>query len=187
MLPATITFCIFLALTLIATAISPVVRIKRLPAFFISLSLSVIAFIPACVGIETAVDKTRFGLFNYPSYQAIQDIRVERYLPPSATEIVIEKFPQGYNAKFKIRKDELDSWFDQHWKNQGRFSAMSRSELNHREDTEMAFFKQSFGHLNWQRPNDARLYVGPIAANGAGFYLWYSDSQTMAYQQSGYW
>ena len=65
-------------------------RRQRWPYMALAVCASALMFIPSLVGIARAVDHFRFGVFHYHDFTAINDWRVERYLPPAATDITIE-------------------------------------------------------------------------------------------------
>ena len=53
--------------------------------------------------------------------------------------------------------------------------------------TDAEYFKSRFGETGWECPPDCIELAGPWAPNGAGFTIWYSQSQGMAYLHAGYW
>lgn len=184
-LPAQITFWILIAAVVTATAVAPAVRIRRVPAFAISLGLAVILFIPSCSGIMTVIDEHRFGVFRYSAFASVGDFRVERYLPPAASDITLEKSPQGFLAKFRIDEDALEKWFESVWDRYGDQSVVTRAEA-HRGGFEYVP-EEVLDRMNWRIPDDAQVCVGPVAGNGAGFTIWYDASRGTAYQRAAYW
>ena len=186
-LPVEITFWCFVAFIAIATLAAPALKWKRPRAFLTAVSVAVVAFIPSCAGIKTILDARRFGLFEYAALADVRDARVERYLPPAATAITIEKQPMGYRARFSIAEDDLAAFLDEHWTRYGkgrdeRGGATIDTSRRGRELHDL-----HFGDLGWPPLEDTVEYRGPIADNGAGFWLWYSPKQGMAYQYAGYW
>jgi hypothetical protein len=48
-------------------------------------------------------------------------------------------------------------------------------------------FDATFGQFGWPYPPDNYGLLTPFSANGAGFLIWYSPAQQMAYIDAGYW
>ena len=44
-----------------------------------------------------------------------------------------------------------------------------------------------YGDLGWPHLENATEFYSPTAVNGAGFSVWFSDSEGVAYQHAGYW
>ncbi len=186
-LPFQITACVLLALIVIATLAAPLVKWKRLPTFIGVLVLSLLAFIPSCVGIMNIVDTQRFGVFNYQTFKEVNDFRVERYLPPVARDITVDKYAQGFRARFTIKQAELDAYLDEVWSLYGKRSVVKRGEMSAMRLVDKQSHELRFGDLGWAYLDDATEIYGPTAGNGAGFSVWYSPSTGIAYQRGGYW
>jgi hypothetical protein len=186
-LPFQITSCVLLTLIVIATLAAPLAKWKRLPTFFGVLLLSLVAFIPSCAGIMNIVDAKRFGVFNYRTFQEVNDFRVERYLPPAARDITVDKYAQGFRARFTIKQSELDAYLDEVWSLHGERSVVKRGEMSAMKLVDKESHELRFGDLGWAYLDDATEIYGPTAGNGAGFSVWYSPSQGIAYQRGGYW
>lgn len=144
-LPFAITACVLLTLVFVA----PVVKWRRVPTSIGMTLLSLIAFVPSCTGIMRILDADRFGVIEYASFDNVDDFRVERYLPPPATNITVDKYAQGFRARFTISQSQLDAYLDDVWRKYGD--------------------------------------RGPTAGNGAGFTIWFSPSEGVAYQRGSYW
>lgn len=86
---------------------------KRLHVFLTVGVLCLICFLPLCGAIMRSMDAKRFGVFDYESFADVQDFRVERYLPPAATHITVDKYAQGFRARFTISRSDLDSFLDE--------------------------------------------------------------------------
>ena len=186
-LPFQITSCVLLTLIVIATLAAPLAKWKRLPTFFGVLLLSLVAFIPSCAGIMNIVDAKRFGVFNYRTFQEVNDFRVERYLPPAARDLTVDKYAQGFRARFTIKQSELDAYLDEVWSLHGDRSVVKRGEMSAMKLVDKESHELRFGDLGWAYLDDATEIYGPTAGNGAGFSVWYSPSQGIAYQRGGYW
>ena len=173
-LPFQITSCVLLTLIVIATLAAPLAKWKRLPTFFGVLLLSLVAFIPSCAGIMNIVDAKRFGVFNYRTFQEVNDFRVERYLPPAARDITVDKYAQGFRARFTIKQSELDAYLDEVWSLHGERSAVKRGEMSAMKLVDKESHELRFGDLGWAYLDDATEIYGPTAGNGAVFSVWYS-------------
>lgn len=186
-LPVKITFWFLVGLVLVVTVLSPLVRLKRTRAIAWSLGIAFLGFVPSCSLITAALDANRFGVFNYPDFQSVNDSRVEQYLPPAARNILVDKYVSGFDARFGITPAELEAFMDDCWEKYGKHSTLERVKPGPEPKLDPETFKLWFGHLNWPAPKDAVKYNGPRAPNGAGFDLWYSVTDGVAFQRAGYW
>ena len=186
-LPAEITFVLLAVLIAAAAVLAPRFRATRGGTLALSTLTAVLVFIPSCTVVMNVLDRCRFGVFSYADFAAVHDFRVERFLPESATEITVDKYPQGYRARFRISQRALDKWFDQVWQEYGSFSSTTRVPVDPRRKVEREYVESRFEKLNLPIPADLVEYEGPRAANGAGFTLWYSVSESVAFQHAGYW
>jgi len=80
------------------------------------LAAGFVAFVPSCTGIMHVLDGHRFGVFTYATFDEVDDARVERYLPPTATNITIHKQAIGFRARFTITQAQLDAHLDEAWR-----------------------------------------------------------------------
>ncbi len=172
-LPAIITFWTLVGLLVVVTAAAPRFGRKRLRVLAWGILVALVAFVPSCTALMSAIDQYRFGVFTYSDFQSVNDFRVERYLPEPATEITVDKYAQGYRAKFTISKQALDDWHDQFWERYGRYSVIPRASNETPKPIHADEFNMYFGDLGWPAPYDAIEYAGPRADNGAGFTIWY--------------
>lgn len=186
-LPLQITLCVALVVLLCTSLLAKTRGKKPGRALAWCLLAVIILFVPSCTAIMWSLDTFRFGVFQYADYAAVQDFRVERYLPPSAREIVVNKYPQGFVARFKIERDQLDQWFDQFWAEYGPRSATRRGEVVSSVDSPPDEFDNQLRIEAIDYLGGWTEYVGPMAPNGAGFELWYNDEAAIAYQTGGYW
>ncbi len=108
-------------------------------------------------------------------------------MPETAKDITVEQRSQGFRAKFKIDKQKLNDWLDQYWERYGKHASEPRSPVEEPQPIKPEEFEFQFADLGWPPISDAVEYEGPRAANGAGFTIWYSESQGVAYQHAGYW
>jgi len=149
--------------------------------------MTVVGFVPSCMVVNSVLNHHRFGIFSYPDYASVKDHRVYRYLPTEAKDIAIEKYPQGFRARFRISKTSLNHWFDGHWDRKSKYSAVERQVIDDENGVDNEHFVGEYGDLGWSGPKDMIVYEGPRASNGAGFTLWFSESKGMAFQRGGYW
>ncbi len=174
-------------MVLLATLAAHLAKWRRLPTFFGTMVISLLAFVPSCTGIMNILDAKRFGVFNYQTFKEVDDFRVERYLPPAARDITIDKYAQGFRARFTISQSELDAYLDEVWSLYGNLSVVKRGEMSAMTLVDKQSHELYFGDLGWPHLDDATEVYGPTAGNGAGFSVWYSPSKRIAYQRGGYW
>lgn len=186
-LPFQITACVFVAVVVCATILAPIIKWKRLKTFLGVSIFSMLAFVPSCAGIMHVIDAQRFGVFEYATFGDVNDFRVERYLPPVARDITLDKYAQGFRARFTITQAELDAFLDQLWDKYGERSAVPRGGMWSMEIVDANAHELYYGDLDWSHLENATESFGPSAANGAGFSIWYSAAEQLAYQRAGYW
>lgn len=143
-------------------------------------------FIPSCVGTSYIVDYFRFGTFQYADFESIQDFRIERYMPPSATDITVFKHfsGNGYRARFTITQQDFDAWHNGMWERHGEHSVMKLPEDDGTVASDPGSFQRWFGEFNWSLPRDSVEYQGPVAGNGAHYTIDYSPSEQVAFLRS---
>ncbi len=186
-LPATLTACIFAGVIACMTLVAPLLKFRRLPMFLITCLLGLLAFVPSCTGVMAVVDARRFGLFTYKTAADVGDFRVDRYLPPTATNITLHKHAQGFRARYTISEAELMSYLDDLWARYGHESVTERGQLSQGKDIGTETHRLAYGDLGWPYLPDAVEFHSPTAANGAGFSVWFSPSKQIAYEDAGYW
>lgn len=186
-LPFKITFWCIAALIALATIAAPRVKCKRLPTFLAATVLGVLAFVPSCTGVMHVIDARRFGVFDYETFDQVDDFRVERYLPPTARAITLDKQAGGFRARFHITEAELSSFLDELWENNGDRSVVKRGEMSSMAVVDLKSHEHDFGDLGWPHLENATEYFSPTAGNGAGCSMWFSPSEGVAYQRAGYW
>ena len=186
-LPFKITFWCLAVLVGIATAAAPLFKWKRRSTFLIASLIAWVAFIPVCAGIMVVIDRQRFGVFEYGAFDDVNDLRVERYLPTAATAITIDKLPQGFRARYTITEPELIRYLDDLWTRYGELSIDKRGEAHSISERDREYCESLFGDLEWPPLDDAIVHESPRARNGAGFSVWYSPKECLAYQRACYW
>lgn len=187
MLPLKITLAIFVVIVVVVPLILTRFRCKLPKTFAFTFLISCLSFIPSCVGIQSVIDQQRFGVFDYAQFSDITDAHVLLWLPSTAKSITVEQFASGFRAKYKISQDDLDAHFDQQWNRYGSQSMSTREEAANGQPVAASVLEHEFGSLNWKTYDDVVEYQSPVAANGAGYSIWYSPSQGIAFQSAGYW
>lgn len=186
-LPLKITFWLFAGIVAVATASAPLLKWKRTKTLLISTIIVVLAFVPTCVAVKSVVDTHRFGVCDIPEFANVDDARVERYLPPTARSITLDKSPMGYRARFTITQAELNEWLDGVWAQFGQDSIIRRRDKNLEQKVGREFTGAIFEGLDWKIPDNLIEYDGPVARNGAGCTIWYDAKTQTAFQRAGYW
>ncbi|MEM6688088.1 MAG: hypothetical protein AAF664_01590 [Planctomycetota bacterium] len=185
--PLKITLWLLAGFVFVATVTAPVCKWRVEKAFLVSSFLAIIAFVPLCSGIGTYVNAGRFGVFEYESFDEIQDPRVEWYLPPTARKIVVDKQAMGHRAKYEVELDDLLSFLDDEWAASQGSSAITREELDDGQETVMSYFELRFDALDWKLPESAMRFHSPVASDGAGAIYYFDESSGMAFHHAGYW
>jgi hypothetical protein len=151
-------------------------------------------FVPTCLLMMTAMAPFRFGLFEYAEYAAIGDEHVCRSLPTSAKAIVVDQQEFRNRARYQISLDDLKAWHEARWTasdwstNEGISSRApaDRPQRSDNRNPQAEEFAHLFGGLSWSMPDDAVQYSGPATSRGAGYTIWYSPSQEVAYHYTSY-
>lgn len=187
LLPLKVTFCFLVGVVTILTVLAPIAKLKRVPTFWFATIFSAVAFIPSCTLIMNAIDRQRFGVFEYATFDDVDDFRVERYLPATATDITIDKNAQGFRARYLIGEAELFSYLGELWRRHGDRSVVRGDEVSEISNVASEYFDLHFGDLGWPHLLNATEYSSPVAENGAGFFIFYNASEGVAYERAGYW
>lgn len=173
-LPFLLTALTVALVSLVAVGILPMYGYSIRKTVVSTFCVSVILFIPFCVGISTIVDSLRYGTFSYRSAAEIRDPYVE--LPASATKITLVKYATGHFARFTAANDKIVEWL-----------AMKNAK---KDDSPVALstaLPKGIGQMGWPLYEVARLYRGPRTAWGGGFNVLYSPQQENAYLSADYW
>ncbi|WP_442481331.1 hypothetical protein [Aeoliella sp. SH292] len=186
-LPIQWTAAILFGLGLLAVATAPLLKRKRTATFWWVLLVVALAFIPSCTGIMTVLDSVRFGTFQYATFGDVDDVRVERYLPPAATDIRVRKHMQGFDAKFRISESALDRYLESLWDEYGDGSTFSRAEYQESKQRISRSHPFLDDPKEWPPLTNPVEFQSPTAPNGAGFTIWYSKEDGVAYERASYW
>jgi hypothetical protein len=182
--PFVITLSVAGIALLASGAFAPAFGKTRWQGIRLILPLIVIAFIPSCFGVMKVVHHFQYGRFNFANWNEVRDYSIRDWLPKSAIDIEVDSYPQGFRARYIVSKRDLDQWFDDYWNKYGEYSAIERVPV---EQGDPDWLDIDFKELDWPKLPDVLLYEGPTADNGAGFTIWFSESQEIVYEQAGYW
>ncbi|MFK7821706.1 MAG: hypothetical protein AB8G99_23545 [Planctomycetaceae bacterium] len=162
---------------------------KPAKSTIVALCLPILLFVPSCIATSYAVDNLRFGTFHYDDFGAIRDFRVERYMPPPATDITVFKQygGNGYRARFTVSQEDFEAWHSEFWARHGEQSNRPRPSNDGQTASDPDDFKQWCGKFNRSLPSDSVKYQSPVAGNGAHYTIDYSPSTKLAFLRSCYW
>ncbi len=186
-LPVKITFGILIAFVFLATVGSKRMKWEPRSTFAISLLIAFLGFIPSCIVVMKIVDARRFGVFEYDSFDEVQDFRVERFLPPAARKITLKKSFIGHHAKYLISESELKSYVDGLWDRYGKNSVVPRSKFKDGEPVKGEEIEMDFQGLNWPRMKEAIRFYSPTEDDGGGATYFFDPASGTAYHRAGYW
>jgi hypothetical protein len=187
-LPMLATSLILAVAVILATFAAPRFRWRRGRVLSWGMLLAMVAFVPSCTVVMTAANAVQLGVARYENTDAIWGERFKRWLPEEATDIVVRKRVQGYEARFKIDRKSLDAWFDRCWAN-AREKAEPRTEPALDDSFNPTEIEQGFGELGDARPRSGQwiMYEGPRRLNWAGATTWFDEESGVAYQDVGFW
>lgn len=186
-LPVQLTFLTLIALIVISTLLAVALKRKPITVLVGSVALAFVAFIPSCTGIMSVLDARRFGVFQYATYDEVQDFRIYRYLPETARSITLEKTAMGHRAKYAISEAEMRDYIDRLWKECGEGSAIARSDLNEGQIVKPDEIEDQFGELGWPALTNAIRFRSPVQGDGGGAEYFLDASTGTAYHRAGYW
>lgn len=164
----TVTCLILFGLTIAANVTLPRRGYRRGNVLAGSVALSIVLFVPAVIAVSLMTDLIRYGEFRYDSAAEIGDGHVE--LPESATGIIVVRYYAGHSAQFSVTGDALQAWLSKIGAKPARLDQW-----------------WPFDKYGWSAADDLQHVCGPRAATGAGFDVWYSPSQSVAWQRADYW
>ena len=152
------------------------------------MALATVGLIPSCTGIMFITDAFRFGRFEYSHHEMVDDFRIERYLPPTATSISLNKYAQGHQARYRILEPDLQAYVDSLWNQYGAFSVVKREEqTGERHPASLEIFEHDFQGLGWHPLGPTNRYLSPVEADGGGAVYYFAPASGMAYHRAGYW
>lgn len=185
-LPFQITLVIMGRLVLVRTSLAASHGRRPVGTFVMTTGLAMLCVIPSCAGIAFLVDKQRFGIGHYPTHDAIWNFHAAGLIPKSATEITIDKFASGHRARFKVGRADLEEWLDDLWKKHGNDSTLQRDRVRS-SDFIATDLPEEFRAYGWKPVIEMTKYANPVSPRGAGFEIWYSPAEEIAYQHCSYW
>lgn len=186
-LPLKITFWVLAGFVVAAIVTSALFRWRLRRVALLAPLVALIAFVPVCAGIGSILDSYRFGVFEYSTYAEVQDFRIERYLPPTARRITLDKFAMGYRARYTITLDELTEYLDASWTAANGRSAVARDQLDDGDLVASERFDYSFDGLDWAMPEDALHFHSPVQSDGGGSDYYFDTKTNTVLQHAGYW
>lgn len=186
-LPFLITSGIFLVAAIYATVLAKKHGKSIKWVIFLGPLLMMLGFVPSCMTVQAVIDPFRFGIFTYADFDAVNDWRIEKYLPPQAVDLTILKEINGYKAKFSIPKKTLDTWFKEwslkHKDSYSEYPGKVGQVRFYDED----YFTKMFDEIEGVFSSDMLEYAGPRAPTAAGFTIWYDPETSTAYQETADW
>lgn len=186
-LPMKISFVVMVAIIVATTIFAPYAKWKRTRALGTVLTLVPLLFVASCCGIMGILDMQRFGTFEYATYSEVDDFRIERYLPTSATNITLNKYAAGHQAQYTISETDLRRFLDALWDFYDGRSKFSREQLQDGKIIAPDIYADRFSELNWPPTGTMIELHSPVQADGGGatYYL-HVESET-AYHAAAYW
>ena len=189
-LPFKITFWLLAAMLLVVTLLAPRFTWRRTRTFLIGSLIAVVGFVPSLIGVHTVVNAFRFGHFQHASFSEVNDFRIERWLPPDATDISLFKNHggNGYRARFTINEDQLIEYLDELWQAHAHHSAIQRHEFTDdgKETSGSGHFGE-FQRLGWNPKPGAIIYYSPVEGDGGGATYYHDRSSGITLQRAVYW
>jgi hypothetical protein len=181
-LPFQITLILFIFIVIIITLIF--IGKKRdwnLPKTLLRLNLALtILFIPSCAAINMVVDHFRFGVFQYASFNELNDYKSKRYTPNDATNIVVEKAYSGQIAKYNISKTDLLKYLRIH--NDDTNADHLRKIISSNDEYPMSLFK----NIGYPKNILLEEFTPQRAPNGAGATYYYDENNQTCYHRADY-
>lgn len=178
-------FLITLCLTVFLVATFALILRKRSVSFGRIILVAVFLFVPACFGVMFALDKYRFGFFNYQTIEEIADQRTKLWIPPQALNITIYKSKIGHLARFSIEQKPLVMWLE----SMRETSAVPKEQQPEFKEiaADSQEFRYPFDDVDWELPKDCVKYNIILRDNGAGISVWYSLKEKKAFLRGYYW
>ncbi|QDT69936.1 hypothetical protein MalM25_28800 [Planctomycetes bacterium MalM25] len=189
-LPFQITCAVLGLIVLLITGWAPKLKWRRSRAFGISILLALLAFVPSCTGVWYALAQIRFGYFEYATFDDINDLRAERYLPTAAREIQMHKRQggNGYVARYLITEAGFHAYLDILWDEYGVYSAVARGEMGREGGTATREEMQRIcSLLGCDSLSNAIILYSPTEADGGGATYFFDKEAGVVLQDTGYW
>ncbi|MDZ4686148.1 MAG: hypothetical protein SH850_13865 [Planctomycetaceae bacterium] len=182
--------CVLIVILFVVIVVSPLGRSTRRQRIGWFLLGSPFLFIAAILIVGFLVDAVRYRTFQYAQAADIRDPYVR--LPKSATNVTVNKYASGHEARFSVTKAELLSWFDEEWKRVCVYSQPRNNadyQAGHPEASAQTghTLDPRFETLGWEPLPDVVYFCGPVSGRGGGFTVYYSESRQLAYLRHAYW
>lgn len=187
-LPLQITSVLLIALVALAVANAPRWKRTRRAMLFGSTAIAVVAFLPLSFAVSWVIDSFRFGESHYAQASRVNDKRVQYYLPPTATQITLHTRGNGYHARYRISRAELDAFLDAAWANADYANPDERGQLaNSGREIDQRQFAHWFEAVEWPLPPRAVCLYGPVEPDGGGAIYYLDPIAGVVFQSTGYW
>lgn len=186
-LPFKITCVVLVVLVILANVVAPLLRWKRLPVLGLSLVAAAVAFLPSFLVIMGVVDLVRFGTFYHSTFDEVDDPLVELFLPPDATDITIYKNSVRFRARYTISQADLTKHVNSMWAKHRQQATNTSAEATLGTPSETTWSENARDPISSPPLTNPLVYEGPVAVSGAGFTIWYSVEDGVAYQEANYW
>ena len=155
--------------------------LKKRISFIRSALVVLVLFIPSCIGIMKIVDPFRYGTFTYSTPEEIYDRRIRRWMPPTATDVVVHRSDVGHLAQFTVDKNALMEWLPQICKEYAFCKEIIGPRMLDTTDLITVSNSRLYKDVVWKYPEDSGGYDAHLSGNGAGFTIWYSESLNVGY------
>ena len=156
---------------------------------YTAIGLTLVGFIPSCIGVGLVLDNFRFGHFHHASFEDVNDFRIERYLPPDSTNIELYKGFGGdrYFAKYEITHADLTGYVDECWERWAEYSGMPRPDLEYPPTKYFELDLPEFSNLEWSLNGEIEIYHSPVEADGGGATYYHELNTGVTLQRAYYW
>lgn len=193
--PMAATVALFTTFAIIAIFVIPIFaflfKCRWWKLLLFTMLMAVLIFPPTSTALWKEIDARRFGRFDYLHFEDVKDQRVERYLPPKATNISLFKYlgGNGYVARYQISEEDLLEYIDELWEKNGQYSAFKRGDLGGRGGMNSEERVDMISKLAGQPPAETaeKQFGSPVEGDGGGARYYFFPETGEAFQFSGYW
>lgn len=160
----------------------------RIRAVGIAMIAGVLLYVPACAVVMAAMDRQRFGYFDYPSVAEMPNKRWRRFLPETASDIRIHQHRGGcIPARYRIRPADLQQHLDALWSRFGAQAFNTRvSATQVATPAELAIFS-GLGLPESASETGLLRYSGPMKQGGYGATFYADPGSDLVFQQGCSW
>jgi len=160
----------------------------RIRILGIAVLAGILLYIPACAVVMGAIDRHRFGYFDYPSVADIPDARWRRFLPDAAREIRIHQHRGGcIPARYRISPADLQQHLDALWSRFGTQAFNARvSATQVATPAELAIFS-GLGLPESSSKTGLLRHSGPMKQGGYGATFYADPGSDLVFQEGCSW